>query len=733
MSSTENMSFRRFGRSYHLKINTSADLQRVVELDEAHWVATSAPISTINCDSTFLNLLDTDNNGRIRCYEVKDGICWLLRVLRDHCGIDQGRKTLTLQAINCEAREGQQIYNATFKMLGKLGRSETEQITLDEVRQIRMQVESMPVSEAGVVLPEAGQDPEIRQFISDVIGTIGGIPHPSAVEGIDQAKLEEFLSQASVFCQWHQQGQIPAEATKTDIMPLGADTRVAYQILAFVADKIDQYFAQCKLLILEDRFAERMGLTEDEIQNLDLDEPAVIADVLKQSRLAKPHGSGVLRFDDQINPYYVKTLEQFRLKVMAPVLGESGNVMTPEQWQQVKSFFGAHEAWVRAKAGAVLESLGVEKLQAYLEERFNKAVGALIAKSSETAIILDNIRLVEKLLLYQTHMIDLANNFVSFPHLYDPNRRAMFEMGSLVMDGRRFNLAVKAFNRVEHRKIAKTSNMYVLYLEVTAKDGSEKCEVVVPVASGGRGNLCLGKRGVFYDIKGKEADARVVNIIENPISLREALVSPFQRLGRLLTGKIESITGEAEKKFDTQAATAMSQASTAAPSSTPAAKSGSTASTGGMLLGAGVAVAALGSALAYISNKLAEKPLAILVGVVIAILAVLLPISVVAYLKLRNRELSAILEGSGWAINARMRLTRKQGRFFTERPRYPKGSKGVNCLPWRLLLVIFLVLGILVGGGYFLSRALRKGPQQPITQPASEQLLPGTIEAPSTN
>ena len=45
-----------------------------------------------------------------------------------------------------------------------------------------------------------------------------------------------------------------------------------------------------------------------------------------------------------------------------------------------------------------------------------------------------------------------------------------------------------------------------------------------------------------------------------------------------------------------------------------------------------------------------------------------------------RRELSAILEGSGWAINARMRLTRKQGKAFTQRPRSPKGAKEV-CIP----------------------------------------------------
>ena len=102
-----------------------------------------------------------------------------------------------------------------------------------------------------------------------------------------------------------------------------------------------------------------------------------------------------------------------------------------------------------------------------------------------------------------------------------------------------------------------------------------------------------------------------------------------------------------------------------------------------MMMGAGVAVAALGSAVAYITKTLSEtNPLAIVLGIVGAVLVVMLPMSIVAILKLRKRDLSAILEGSGWGINARMRLTRKQARFFTERPKYPKGSKGVHRRPW---------------------------------------------------
>ena len=64
------MTFKRFGRSYHLCIDHAEDLRRVLHLDEAHWVATNAPIETLNCDPTFLGLVDTDNDGRIGCDDL---------------------------------------------------------------------------------------------------------------------------------------------------------------------------------------------------------------------------------------------------------------------------------------------------------------------------------------------------------------------------------------------------------------------------------------------------------------------------------------------------------------------------------------------------------------------------------------------------------------------------------------------------------------------------------------
>jgi len=574
------------------------------------------------------------------------------------------------------------VLEAGQEILERLGQKESRQLTLEQIRRLKAEVEATAVSEAGVVLPAAAAEAEIREFISDVIATVGGAAHPGGGEGVDSTHLAAFLEQAHAFLQWRGHGQVPKGKKKTDIMPLGAKTPEAYRLFSALRGKIDQYFAQCVAVTLDERFAQRMGWLDSELEGLDFDDPAVIERVLRKAPLAKATPEQTLDFDSKLNPYYVGTLEEFRRKVVAPVLGKSEPKLTPDDWDRIKSFFAAHDNWVRSKAGACVEPLGEAKLRKYLDRRFADAVEALIAESKHTASVLEKVRLLEKVILFQVHLIDFANNFVGFRNLYDPADRAMFEMGSLVMDGRRFNFAVRTGDYLQHKAVAGTSNMYVLYVEVAGNSTDPALTLAVPVTSGGKGNLCVGKRGLFYDVRGNEFDARVIDIIENPISFREALLSPFQRLGRLLVGKIESITTAAEKKLDAQTTKALDQITTQPQTTQAAEAQPSRVSRAGLLMGAGVTIAALGSALAYITKTLAQvRPAAVVAGVVIAVLAVMLPISIVALLKLRRRDLSAILEGSGWAINARMRLTRRQSQSFTERPVYPEGSKGIRSWP----------------------------------------------------
>ena len=705
MPKPQKLTFARFGRALHLRIGSAADLANVVELDEAHWVATSAPVNTLRCDETFLKLVDADGRGRIRASEMQDAITWLFDVLSQTAGVTEASAVLKLDTINGDHDDGQRILQSAQKMLASLNQADTAQISLDQVRRIKAGVESAEVSAAGVALPGAAEDASVRQFMMDIIATIGGAAHPSGQHGIALEQLDGFVSQVKAYLDWL---AVPQKADRGDLLPLGDDTASAHAVLARVRDKLDQYFGQCAAVAFDQKLSGRMPPRD--LHQTDLSDPSAIEALIEKAPLAKPRPDRTLDLSEPINRHYAAALEALCQQVLQPGLDAKVTRLAEGQWSQIKKRFVPYEAWINAKPPDAVAALGAQKLQAYGESDMADKVRTLISRSHETTLELDSIRLVEKLVLYQAYLIDLANNYVSFPDLYDPQNRAMFEMGTLVMDGRRFNLAVKVENRTEHAKVTAASSMFVLYVEVSGPKGMPPTVVALPVTSEGKGNLVVGKRGVFEDVDGQQWDARVVAIIENPISIGEALIAPFIRVGRLVSGKIEQMTSAAEKQLDTSTQQAMTQVQTApgpAPAPAPPPPSAqSSAQTrgmlaGGVLAGGGLAVAAVGSALTYLAKEVPEHGLTLLLVVGGALLAVLLPTAVLAFIKLRRRDLSAILEGSGWAINARMRLTRAQSRQFTQRPAYPRGARGVGKVRrWLVGLLVVVCCAAIAYGGF---------------------------------
>ena len=688
-----------FGSTLHLKVENAWDLRRVGELDEAHWVATSAPIVGINVDPVFLELVDTDHDGRIGCAELRQAISWLFEHLKYYAGANAGSTALMLAAIRNESDEGRRIVETAIKIVKRLGSTEESRITLDQVRRIKEEEEGRAVSEAGIVLPEAARGDDaaaLRQFLSDILATVGGDSHPSGSQGVSRKYLDEFLAETESFLCWLAKTQRVDGEPFSPVMPLGETTFSAYSLFSSLRNKIDEYFVLCQTLLLDRRVGEQMLAGGSHLEKIDFSDPSAVQSLLVRASLAPPQPDGVLDFDSRINPHYAVQLEDLRKEVLLPLLeGAAEKELTKEQWGHVKECFSPHENWIDSKPACRVEGLGAERLREYLNDsQLVRAARELMDQSKTTAFVLDNVRLLEKVILYQAYLLSFANNFVSFPDLYNPKKRALFEMGTLIMDGRHFNLSIRVHDRSQHANIARASNMLVLYVEVGSKEKGKLYEVAVPVTSGSRGILYAGKRGVFREVDGREMDALVVEILENPISLWEAVMAPFQRLARAVTGKIEKITGAAEEKLDAagseavvgvQAAFAKKQPA----SQVPAAPSGQVL--GGLLAGGGIALAALGSSAAFVVKTFASLTWeSTLAGILAAVAAVAVPASLVAHLKLRRRDLSAILEASGWAINARMRLTRRQAEYFTLRARIPERRKGRRGPP---------LVGVGVAGG----------------------------------
>ena len=694
MPETANYTFQRFGRAYHLRVDEPGDLRFVLSLDEALWVANSASTDTINADAVLLDYLDPNDDKRVHAHDVKESIRWMLDRLATLDGVVEGNETLRLDAIAENDDEGRRIRLAADKILKRVGAPDSDVVTLEHVRKVKKAEDDRGLSAAGIVLPAAAQDEVMGGFLEAILATVGGAAHPAGGSGVTEEHLKQFLDEARTHLAWAKRAELAEEGVPTAVMPLGADTHAAYELLASLRDKIDQFFSLCHAARIDPQVADRVWAPNAAPKELDLADSSALEGFLVATPLARPNPNGRLDVTGELNPQFAADVARFHATIMTP-LG-AGERLDRDEWSAIVGKFSAHRAWFEDRPEVSVGSLEVEALQAFVDdERFHTDTLSLIVQSHRTALDLREVHLVEQLILYQAWMLPFVNSFVSFPALYDPKKRALFEMGTLIMDGRHFTLAVRVLDRELHKRLSAASNVFVLFVEITDREGQPRYEVAIPVTSGGRGNLQVGKRGIFVDTEGISHHAKVIHIVENPISFREALISPFVRMGQAITGKLEKMQSVAEDRIEKFGVGAVSKVeTTGAPAE--AAPQPAPQSTGGVLAGGGIALAALGSSGAFVISTLADtSPWTIVAALGALSQVILLPILLVAWIKLRRRDLSSILEGSGWGINARMRLDRRQAETFTLRPPFPPGARGIRHRAWWVWLVAALVV---VGG-----------------------------------
>lgn len=660
--------FRREGRAWQLALDSLADLRHALDLDDALWVANSAPAATLATDPVFLKWLDADQDGRIRQDAVRAAIRWLLEHLHPEPLGRPGETTLALEAIRPDGAESKRLLTAARKVARRFGDAHAATVTLDQVREIIRQFEAGGLDRPGVVRPEGASGPA-RELIEDVLATLD-TAGASPAAGITLDQLERFLSDARRYLAWLDESHLAAGADRTPLLPLGADTPAGYELFQHLAPRLDHFFALCDAV----RFSlARPGALLPGAEAgppADWNEPQTVQTLLQRAPVAWPVADGRLDFNAALNPYWREALEAFRQKVLAPLLGESPSGLDATQWQRVKRAFAPYADWLARQPATPISRVAAERLRRYLAEPdLVEEVRARLRDSHATAFDLDNLRRLEKLILFQAHLLRLANSFVNVSDLYHPDRRALFEMGTLIMDGRRFTFSVKVTDRALHARFSNASNLFVLYAEITGQNGAKLYEVAVPVTAGSKGTLQVDKWGTFIDCEGRHCNARIVHIVENPISIREAVAAPFKRLGRALVARFGERSAEEEKKLEAAATQTLvgGAPATTAPDKRPAWPW--LANPGGMVAGGGIAVAALGSSLAFITKTLSELHwTAVVASLLGAVAAVIAPVTIVALVKLAGRDLSCMLEGSGWGINARMALTRKLAATFTHRP-----------------------------------------------------------------
>ncbi len=663
------MRFKHYGKTLQLRIESAADLRAVLELDESFWVATSAPVSVFRCDNDFIKLMDSNSDGRINTREMEHAISWMLDRLVDDSQVAASTDSIPLKAIGDTSAEGRELidiakYIMAFRdeVVERSRNAEANVIKLSDVHGFLEHLRKQPMNGDGVITVGAAGTPKVAQYIKDVVSSIGGTLDASGEQGVNAGDISRFQESVAGYLDWQECGLLVPEKSTSDLFPFGEETPKIYDICQLQVERVDLFFALCRTIDFEPRAKSLLGCSDAELKEFDFTKSEDLNSCLECAPIAKPTADGVLPLDSGVvNPLFRGWVKDFCNIVLQPVLGDVPEFLTEEQWEQVKNSLKPYRDYLKNKPQAGIEKLDNKKLLEYRDGVLATEANKLVDHDKKVTEILNKTRALEKLLLYHKHLIRFANNFVNFSQLYEVDQRAMFEMGSAVIDGRWFNLALKVDDVVAHEKIARSSNIFVLYVEVTADESDRKFTVAIPATSGTRGNLSVGKRGIFIDIEGNEYNAQVIKIIKNPISVREGIVAPFVRLWGFIIGKIEGMSGASEKELQKKTDSLLK-----APSTSGGVPGGPAA----ILVGLSVSAAAIGSSFAFITKTLSDlSPQQVLLGLLGAILFVSAPVVLLAIIKLNRQDLSSLLEGCGWAVNARMRFDRVQRRQFTMKKR----------------------------------------------------------------
>ena len=302
---------------------------------------------------------------------------------------------------------------------------------------------------------------------------------------------------------------------------------------------------------------------------------------------------------------------------------------------------------------------------------------------------------VEKLLRFSRDFRALLSNFVNFFDFYSPDQLAIFQAGTLYLDSRSTEFCVQV---AAPNPLAAMSKAYIAYVDCK-RAGEAPIKVAACFTQGDSDYLFIGRNGIFYDRKGRDWDATISSIADNPISIRQAFWSPYKKFVRMIEEQVAKRAAAADAAANTKLATAAEKtanADKAAPKPEPKKIDI------GTVAALGVAVGAIGGALGAVATGLAklaywQLPL-VLVGL---ILVISLPSMVIAWLKLRQRNIGPLLEGNGWAINGRVKINIPFGTKLTERAMLPAGSNRNLTDPYedkaavrrrRLIITLILLL-----------------------------------------
>ena len=686
--------YENIGGSTRVKITTGADIANLGELDVKKWSVLSCPVTGLDIDEKSMKYIDADGDGRIRVGDVVATAQWLTAVVKDADLLVKGADSIDVMNFNQENADGKRLYNSAKQILVNLAK-EGNVISLADTKDITAIFVKTRFNGDGVITEQTAEADDEKAVIAAIVKTLGGVADRCGAAGANAELIEKFYQALADYLAWNE-SMVDA--------PYGADTDKAIEAYNALDVKVKDYFVRAELASFSPESATKLDVQTSLIETISAENLTGKTEEIAAYPIARITGKAELDLTAAINPAWSS-----KFNTLISIVKPKEKVLTAESWAAIGASFAAYNAWKAAKKGGEVEALGVDTIKKMLADDKKQVLLDLVAQDLALKDEADGIDMVDKFMHIYRDFYRLLCNFVTFQDFYTRSKevKAVFQSGRLVIDQRECRMCMLVADMAKHNSMAPASGMYLVYCDCTTKASPAKLSIVAAITVGDVGDLAVGKNAIYYDNKGQVWDAVITKIIDNPISVGQAFWSPYRRMATTIENLINKSAAEKDAAMMKNANEKINAVPTAKPAEGDAkapAQPFDIAKFAGIFAAIGMAFGMIGTALAGILDSFKGFTWWQYIGIFIGIMMVISgPAMVMAWMKLRRRNIGPLLNANGWAINASFKVSIPFGETLTDIARYPKlklkdpyAKSGMPA--WKKWAISLVALVVLLGG-----------------------------------
>ena len=685
--------FVNLGGSSRVRINSGEDIAHLAELDPKMWTVLSCPVTGLEIDDKSLRYMDIAGDEKIGVNDVIATSQCITGVLKNADLVLEGKDSIDIENIDQENPEGKKLYSSAKQILANLGKEGTV-ISLADTADVAAIFAKTRFNGDGIITEATAEDADDKAAIAAAVASLGGVADRSGAAGVNADLIEAFYKNLADYVAWH---GAAVEA------PFGDKTDAVIDAYNALDAKVKDFFMRSKLAAFSPDSTASLDVQTASIQAISTENLTAKTDEIASYPIARITGKAELDLTAPVNPAWASKFELVRSVAFA-----DKKVLTEADWAAVGAQFAAYTAWKGAKAGACVEALGLDAVKDFIAKDRKASLHDLVAQDAALAEEAANIQMVDKFLHIFRDFYRLVRNFVTLNDFYtkDKDVAAIFQSGRLIIDQRECRFCMKVADMAKHNASAATSGMFLVYCDCKTKSKPGTLNIVAAVTVGEIGDLIVGKNAVYYDNAGEEWDAVITKIIDNPISVAQAFWSPYRRMAKAIENLINKSAADKDAKMmaDATAKINAAPAATAAGAAAAPAQPFDIGKFAGIFAAFGMALGALGTALTSIFGGILAMPWWKTLIVIVAILLVISgPAMIMAWMKLRRRNIAPLLNANGWAVNAASKISIPFGETLTDAAKYPKMKlkdpyAKAGLAPWKAWLITIAALAVVACG-----------------------------------